>query len=135
LAAQERGELVQLIAWYGDAPVGRGHVLFPGHRQWSISAHRERCAEVRDVWVAPGRRRTGVATAIMRTCEEVVRGRGLARVGLSVALDEDAVPARALYEWLGYRTAHGPYVGTTRIDTDAGPKPVGAVFLYLVKEL
>ena len=64
LLAQERGELVEAIAWFGDAPGGRGMVLFPEHDEFSTSAVREGCAEVRDVFVARPRRRLGVATAL-----------------------------------------------------------------------
>ena len=32
--------------------VGKAMVLFPGHAEWSDSAEREGCAEVRDVGVA-----------------------------------------------------------------------------------
>ena len=73
-------------------PAGRGMVLFPEHEEFSTSAVREGCAEVRDVFVARTRRRLGVATTLMETLEEAVRDRGMARVGLSVSLDEEAAP-------------------------------------------
>jgi GNAT superfamily N-acetyltransferase len=135
LEAQDRDQLVQMVAWEGKEPVGRGHVLYPGHRDWSINAHREGCPEVRDIWVAPSHRRRGVASAIMAALERIVRERGDARVGLSVAQDGVSAPARALYEHLGYRPAHGPYIATTMLPTDQGGRPVGAVFVYVVKEL
>ena len=51
LAAQERGELVQVVAWDGERPVGKAMVLFPGHEECSVSAEREGCGEIRDVGV------------------------------------------------------------------------------------
>ncbi|HEV8057010.1 MAG TPA: GNAT family N-acetyltransferase [Actinomycetota bacterium] len=135
LLAQERGELVEAIAWFGDVPGGRGMVLFPEHDEFSTSAVREGCAEVRDVFVARPRRRLGVATALMRALEDAVAERGMARVGLSVSLDEEAAPARVLYERLGYVHAHGPFVSSTDLLREDGPVAVGAVMNYLVKEL
>jgi GNAT superfamily N-acetyltransferase len=133
LEAQRRGELVQVIAWEGAEPVGRGMVLFPGHEEYSISAAREGCAEVRDVFVEPARRRRGAARAIMRELEAAALAAGRGRIGLSVSLDEAAAPARALYSSLGYRHAHGPYVTSTNLDGDDGPISVGAVLVYLVR--
>ncbi|HEY7660460.1 MAG TPA: GNAT family N-acetyltransferase [Actinomycetota bacterium] len=135
LVAQQRGQLVQAVAWLGEVPVGRGMVLFPEHDEFSTSAIREGCAEVRDVFVARPRRRLGAATDIMATLEDAVREQGMRRVGLSVALGEDAEPARALYERLGYAHAHGPFVSTSNLEGDDGPIPVGAVMTYLVKDL
>jgi GNAT superfamily N-acetyltransferase len=135
LQAQVRGQLVEAIAWFGDVPGGRGMVLFPEHEELSTSAVREVCAEVRDVFVTRPRRRLGVASALMAVLEEAVRDRGLPRIGLSVALDDDAAPARALYERLGYAHAHGPFVSSTDLIGDDGPIAVGAVMNYLVKNL
>jgi GNAT superfamily N-acetyltransferase len=136
LQAQDRGQLVEAIAWFGDVPGGRGMVLFPEHEELSTSAVREGCAEVRDVFVTRPRRRLGVATALMRTLEDAVRDREMSRVGLAVALDDDAAPARALYERLGYVHAHGPFVSSSDLLGDDGrPVAVGAVMTYLVRDL
>ncbi len=135
LQAQRRFHLVQVVAWDGELPVGRGMVLFPEHEEFSTSAVREGCAEVRDVFVSPDHRRRGVARAVMKALEEAARQNGVRRIGLSVALDDDAAPARALYDRLGYRHAHGPYVTSGALQGDEGPFPVGAVLTFLVKEL
>lgn len=127
--------MVQAVAWFADVPGGRGSVLFPEHEEFSTSGIREGCAEVRDVFVVRPRRRLGVASAIMATLEEASREHGLLRIGLSVALDEEAAPARSLYERLGYRHAHGPFVSSTNLLGDEGPIAVGAVMTYLVKDL
>jgi GNAT superfamily N-acetyltransferase len=127
--------MVQVIAWDGEVPVGRGMVLFPEHEEYSTSATRERCAEVRDVFVLPERRRSGVATAIMQALEDASRANGWSRVGLAVAISQDAEPARRLYEGLGYRHAHGPFISSTTLAGDDGPLPVGSAVTYLVKDL
>ena len=135
LRAQGRLQMVQAVAWVGETPVGRGMVLFPEHEEYSDSATREGCAEVRDVQVLEAHRRRGAATAIMRVLEEGAREQAFRRVGLSVSLDDEAAPARALYQRLGYRDAHGPFLMSTNLDGDDGPFPVGAVLTYLVREL
>jgi GNAT superfamily N-acetyltransferase len=133
--AQERGQLVQVVAWDGDVPVGRGMVLFPEHEEYSASATREGCPEVRDVFVVSERRRSGVATAVMRAIEDASRANGWSRIGLAVATSQDAEPARWLYEALGYRHAHGPFISSTDLASDDGPLPVGSAMTYLVTEL
>lgn len=134
LRAQGRGEMVQAVAWLAGLPVGRGMVLFPDHEEYSESARRERCAEVRDVFVAPAHRRSGIASAIMAVLEGVA-GERVERIGLSVSRSEDAAPARSLYAGLGYRHAHGPYVTSASLEGEDGQLPVGAVLDYLVKDL
>jgi GNAT superfamily N-acetyltransferase len=136
LAAQDRGELVQVIAWAAATPVGKGMVLFPGYEEYSTSAMRERCAEVRDVGVVESERRRGVATALIGVMEDTALGHGMNRIGMTVAQGEEDAPARALYERLGYAFAHGPFISSTNLwDDDGPPVPVGAVMIYLVKEL
>ena len=135
LIAQDRLQLVQAVAWFDGLPVGRGMVLFPEHEEFSASAVREGCAEVRDVFVVRPRRRLGAATQVMSALEVAVREQGLRRVGLAVGLDDDAAPARALYERLGYRHAHGPFVSSANLIGDEGPVAVGAVMDYLIKDL
>ena len=126
---------MHVIAWDGEVPIGRGMVLFPEHEEYSVSATREGCAEVRDVFVVPERRRSGVATAVMRALEDVSRANGWSRIGLAVATSEDAEPARRMYEALGYRLAHGPFISSVTLVSDDGPLPVGSAMTYLVKEL
>jgi len=125
LAAQRRGELIQLVAWSEGVPVGRAHVLFAGHEVWSESAEREGCPEVRDVDVADQHRRRRIALVLMAALETAVRDGGGDRIGLGVSLEADGAPARSLYRALGYRAAHGPMITSVTLDTDRGPVPVG----------
>jgi GNAT superfamily N-acetyltransferase len=135
LVAQDRGEMVQIVAWEDGRPVGRGMVLFPTHAEWSISAHRERCAEVRDVGVLESHRRRGIARALMAALEDAALEAGSVRIGLAVALGEGDAPARALYDALGYERAHGPLISSTDLVGDDGPFPVGAAMVYVTKPL
>jgi GNAT superfamily N-acetyltransferase len=126
--------MVQVVAWDGDVAIGRGIVLLPEHEEYSVSAMREGCAEVRDVFVVFERRRSGVARAITRSLEDAARANGMSRVGLAVSLSADAEPARRLYQSLGYRHAHGPFISSTTLAGDDGRLPVGSPMTYLVKE-
>lgn len=136
VAAQERGELVQVVAWEGARPVGKAMVLFPEHEEYSASATREGCAEIRDVGVVPEARHRGVATALIAATEEAALDHDVGRIGLTVAGGDEDAPARTLYEKLGYRFAHGPFVTSTNLRGDDGERiPVGAVMTYLVKDL
>jgi GNAT superfamily N-acetyltransferase len=110
-------------------------LVFPGHDEWSISAHRERCAEVRDVHVAERWRRRGIATTLMTWLESEAAAREFSWIGLSVSQRSDGTGARALYERLGYRPAHGPFVASTVLDGDDGPIPVHVIAMYVVKDL
>jgi GNAT superfamily N-acetyltransferase len=119
----------------GRGPRRAGMVLFAEHEEYSVSATREGCAEVRDVFVVHERRRSGVATAIMQTLEESSIASGWSRIGLAVATSQDAGPARLLYGALWYRHAHGPFISSTDLASDDGLLPVGSVMTYLVKDL
>jgi len=136
LAAQGRRELVQVVAWEGARAVGKAMVLFPEHDEYSVSASRELCAEIRDVEVVEDARRRGVGSALIRSLEDAVRERGMSRIGMSVAIGEGAGPAELVYGKLGYVPAHGPFISSTDLrDDDGRPIHVGAVMAYLVKEL
>jgi len=133
---QERGLAVQLVAWMGEEPAGRVMVVFPGHPEWSPSAYREGCPEIRDLGVAPEWRRRGIATALIAAAERETRSAGFSRLGLGVGLEGDYAAARSLYERLGYVFAHGPFVQAARLEADDGaPLPVAGVCTYLVKSL
>ena len=65
---------MQVVAWDGERPVGKAMVLFPSHEEWSVSAEREGCAEIRDVGVVEDHRRRGVATAMISSLESAAAG-------------------------------------------------------------
>ena len=136
LALQDRGLAAQLVAWIGDDPVGKAMVVFPGNPEWSESAYRESCPEIRDLAVDDGWVRRGIGTALVAASEAEARAAGFDRIGLGVGLEASYTAARSLYERLGYRTAHGPFVSGALLDRDDGSSfPVAGVCMYLVKDL
>ncbi|HEY8191122.1 MAG TPA: GNAT family N-acetyltransferase [Alphaproteobacteria bacterium] len=58
--------------------------------------------EIQDLNVVPEMRRCGVATALIRHCEDLARGKGLSDIGISVGLDSGYGAAQRLYVKLGY---------------------------------
>ena len=136
LAFQDRGLLVQEIAWSGEMPVGSAMLVLPGHPDWSIMAHRENAPEVRDVKTAPAWRRRGVARALMSALEDGARGLGFERIALSVGSDDSFEAARSLYDRLGYRHAQGPLISSVALEAEDGSRlAAGGVMSYLVKDL
>jgi GNAT superfamily N-acetyltransferase len=136
LVFQDRGLAVQLVAWVADEAVGKAMVVFPGHPEWSESAYREGCPEIRDLEVSAGWLRRGIGQGLVAAAEAEVRSAGFGRVGLGVGLEPSYAAARSMYERLGYRTAHGPFVAAARLEGDDGrPFPMAGVCLYLVKDL
>jgi hypothetical protein len=54
---------------------------------------------------------------------------------LGVGLDEDYAAARSLYDRLGYRFAHGPFIGSAKLARDDGSwLAVAGVQEFRVKE-
>ncbi len=136
LGFQERGLAIQLVAWVGVDAVGKAMVVFPGHVEWSPSAYREGCPEIRDLEVSPAWTRRGIGTALVAAAEAEARAAGAGRIGLGVGLEPSYAAARSMYERLGYRTAHGPFIAAALLEGDDGRSfPVAGVCMYLVKDL
>lgn len=58
--------------------------------------------ETQDLNVLPALRRQGIATAMIRHCEELARKKGKPVMGISVGVDGSYGPAQRLYARLGY---------------------------------
>jgi GNAT superfamily N-acetyltransferase len=135
-ASQERGLVVQLVAWHEEAPVGRGMLVLPGHPEWSPSAFREVCPEIRDLAVVQATRRQGIGSALIAALEREASVAGFATIGLTVGLDDDYQAARGVYERRGYRFAHGPFISAARLETeDGGAVAVGGLVEFRMKSL
>ena len=85
LVAKDQEELVGICTFSRD-----GFILDAPTQVWEIA----------DVWVEPHARRKGIATALIRECEQECKMRGADEVRLTVyALNEGAL---GLYQSLGY---------------------------------
>jgi len=136
LRYQDRGLAVQLVVWIGDVAAGRGMLVLPGHPEWSASALREGCPEIRDLAVGEDRQRRGIGTALIRGLEHEASEAGHDRIGLMVGLEETYGAARQVYDRLGYRQVHGPFVTAARLEAEDGSGlGVAGVVVYLAKDL
>jgi GNAT superfamily N-acetyltransferase len=137
LADQYAGQVLYLIAWLGERPVG--HVLLrwrgstnPALRP--IIARYGRHPYLEDLFVLPDARSRTIGSQLLVTAEQQSSLRGHNHVGLAVAPEN--VRARALYERHGYRDAEvGQFQSRwSRID-DAGRLHSGVEeCVYLIKE-
>ena len=115
-----------LVAWDGDDPVAHAHVAWTGTKVG--------VPEIQDLFVLPKRRRKGIATELSRAAEHLAAERGHDRISLGFA--DDNVPARRLYEQLGYRDAGLPperHLGTIVIR--GHQVELDDTVIYFVKEL
>lgn len=133
---QERGDLVYLIAWVDDVPVGHAYVAWPDERDWSEFPQRYGCPEVRDLWVEEPYRRIGLGRALMENLEAVTVAQGFRILGLTTGVDDGYTPARKLYQSMRYRVVSGPFIQSFAPRLDDGTRPVWwDVLRYWLKDL
>ena len=96
-----------LLAFEGDLAVG----LAIGF--WGLSSFKARpLLNIHDLAVRPGHRGRGVGRALLAAAEQRARGRGCCKLTLEV--QEDNTPARALYERVGFQDVRYGDSGPTR---------------------
>ena len=133
---QDRGLAVQVVAWEGEIGGRRGDGRVPGPREWSVSALREGCAELRDVGVAEDRQRRGIGRRLIAASEEAaraarVRSHRARRSGSTTRTRRRA----GLYELGIHVRARAVRAGRALADDDGARIPVAGVCVYLVKTL
>lgn len=99
-ARQQRDEVLYLIGWQGDEPVGHLLLVWAGPEYEPLTSTILNCAEIQDFVVRPDLRSRGIGHQMLAHAEELTRHRGLQRLGLYVGLDNPR--ARALYETTGF---------------------------------
>jgi 2,3-bisphosphoglycerate-dependent phosphoglycerate mutase len=116
-----------LVAWEGNEPRGHAHIAWTGTKL--------DVPEIQDVFVLPEHRRRGIARELTAAAEEAARTRGWSTISLSVSRAGN-VPARRLYEKLGYRDAGvAPVRVSGTIMLRGRPFEVDDTLVYLTKEL
>lgn len=100
---QRAGEVLYLLAWIEDTPVGHVLVKWGGSGDDRIARAVPDCPDLEDLLVQPRRRSQGIGSALLSAAEEAVKRRGHHLVGLGVGIDNGR--ARALYERAGYEPA------------------------------
>ncbi len=135
LALQRAGQVVYLVAWQGDTPVGHALLIWRGSPHEPIASRLRDCPDIEDLWVSPDHRSRGIGSQLLSAAEGLVRQRGYPRVGLGVAVGNTR--ARALYERRGYRESGlGPFQhGVSPADSRGPGRLQTETDVYLVKEL
>lgn len=135
LARQRGGEVVYLIAWNLDLPIGHVLLVWGGTTDEPVRTQLADCADLQDLFVAPECRRRGVGSRLLDEAEALVTQRGLHRLGLGAAVDNP--DARRLYQRKGFRDAgFGEYpTGGVYIDRDGSEQPWEEICEYMIKQM
>jgi GNAT superfamily N-acetyltransferase len=96
----QQGEVVYLIAWSGQLPIGHLLIHWTGPQNEPIASCLTGCAEIEDFVVRPDLRSRGIGRRMLAVAEDLACQRGLRRLGLGVGLGNPR--ARALNEAVGY---------------------------------
>ncbi len=132
--AQQRGEVVYLVAWDGTRPVGHLLLAWAGTPDEPIASRLDGCPDVEDLLVLPDYRRRGIGSELMAVAESLARGRGYHRIGLGVATQNHV--ARALYDGRGYvDSGFGEYPHDSCVYTNGHYEIRTEICVYLIKPL
>jgi len=134
-ARQKKGEVVYLIAWYENLPIGHVLLKWSGTTKAPMVARLKDCPHIEDLFVIPDCRSKGIGSQLMDAVEGLCAQKGYAQVGLGVGIDN--LRARSLYERRGYidagfgefRTIY-PY-----LDKNGKQQSGEEICVYLVKKL
>lgn len=133
--AQERGDVVYVVAWVGERPVGHTLIKWSGCDVETISSQLHGCPETEDLFVVPNYRSKGIGSLILSHAERLAEQHGYVQIGLGVDVENPS--ARRLYERLGYTDAGlGEYrTSWPYLDREGREQLVTEVCNYLVKPL
>jgi GNAT superfamily N-acetyltransferase len=134
-ARQQQREVVYLIAWSAQMPIGHMLIHWTGPQNEPIASHLSGCAEIEDFVVRPDLRSRGIGRRMLAVAEDLARQRAFRRLGLGVGLGNPR--ARALYDTVGYHDSGlGVYpVRWQYIGRDGQTHWDEESCIYLVKEL
>ncbi|HIF25723.1 MAG TPA: GNAT family N-acetyltransferase [Micavibrio sp.] len=99
LAAQAEGQReIFLILFQNEAA---GYVIFNRAPRYSLYK-RLNIPEIQDLNTVPAFRQRGLATQLIRYCEDMARSEGFEQIGISVGLHKSFGAAQRIYCKLGY---------------------------------
>lgn len=136
LERQQRGEVVYLVAWHEDVPIGHALLKWQGAAEDYIAAmFQGTCPDVEDLYVTEVCRSQGVGTQILREAARLVAERGFRNIGLGV--DVNNPRAQALYRRLGFQDSglEPHYERYEYVDREGHSTFWEETCLYLVKPL
>lgn len=133
--ARPPGDSSFLIAWFEDSPVGTVEIRWNGCAAPEVLDRFPDCPELNGLQVWPEQLRSlGIGATLIATAEEIIAGRGYARLGLGVGDDNER--AAQLYLRLGYAETGCHYLDRYPYVTDDGTRHEAAdPCRFLVKPL
>ena len=116
---QSLSDISFFVAWLNDNPVGHALVRWLGPRDEMVRKDYPDCPEIYRLKVLKEFREQGIATAIIKKCENEALKREYLLIGLGT--DPNITTKDNLYIQLGYRSATvGGYIDTYKTILDDG---------------
>ncbi len=116
---QSMSDISFFVAWLNDNPVGHALVRWLGPRDEIVRKDYPDCPEIYRLKVLKEFREQGIATAIIRKCENEALKRECLLIGLGT--DPNITTKDNLYIQLGYRSSTvGSYIDTYKTRLDDG---------------
>ena len=133
MARQDRGEVLYLIAWRGDAPTGHVLLEWGGTEDEPIRSRLLECPNLEDLFVIPEFRRQGIGSMLLDAAVTAVHEAGYTKLGLGVAVDNPGV--MRLYAQMGFEDSGlGEYTsGGSYVDRDGTVQTWQETCTYLMK--
>ena len=134
-SGQQQGEVLYLVAWRGDMPLGHVLLQWPGAPAEPAAPQLPDCPNLEDLFVHPEYRSRGIGTRLLQVAEVLAKERGFRRVGLAGTVGN--LLALALYERLGYMDAGLSQFHITwpYVDRNGRQRTAEETDVYLVKNL
>jgi GNAT superfamily N-acetyltransferase len=134
---QQTGEVVYLVAWHREHPVGHALLKWGGSQDEPVAKQLKiGCPDIEDLFVLAEFRSQGIGSQLLSSAEQLAREQGYTHIGLSVAAETNDL-ARRLYERLGYQDAHfGEYTEHGEYIDEQGQRHTWEeTCIYLIRDL
>ena len=116
---QSMSDISFFVAWLNDNPVGHALIRWLGPRDEMVRKDYQDCPEIYRLKVLKEFREQGIATAIIKKCENEALKRECLLIGLGT--DPNITTKDNLYIQLGYRSSVvGGYIDTYKTRLDDG---------------
>lgn len=132
---QKNGEVIYLIAWYKELPVGHVLIKWGGSEDEPIASNQKECPDLEDLLVKPEYRSHGVGRQLILYAQSLAKEKGYNKIGLGVGLDNPR--AHTFYLNVGFEDCgFGEFtVGGSYIDSNGIKQSWEETCIYLVLTL
>ena len=132
---QQAGDVVYLVSWLGDRPVGHALIKWVGFDSEPMLSRLRECADIEDLFIVPDLRSRGIGSLLLGHAEYLALECGYTQIGLGVGVDNPG--ARRLYERRGYaESGFGVYETCWYYqDEESRKRCATEVWEYLIRQL